>query len=363
MATKNLKAKEENRVRERKNSDGSKSYLGIVRVRPFDPAFKTFPTKAEARQWADDLIRELKTKRKSGEVRKDVTTLTIKGLVDEYLGDHETKKLRTFDDVERLLSWWVNHFGAEKILETGPLKLREARDLLHKGGRLEGTVNRYLGALRSAWSWGRAAGLIPADKIWPSRLFLSEPRERVRYLNDDELKAVLTEAEKNSAWMHAAVMTALATGVRQGELLKLEWKDLDLEKKTVTVLLAKDTKGRGSKRRMVHLPSPAIDALRKARVVGPKRVFVNADGEPIDKSRLRVQWISVRAAAGLVDFKWHDLRHSCASYLAQAGASLPEIGSVLGHSSPSITAKYAHLVEGKPVTGSSALAEKLGAKL
>jgi site-specific recombinase XerD len=67
----------------------------------------------------------------------------------------------------------------------------------------------------------------------------------------------------------------------------------------------------------------------------------------------------VRAAAGLVDFRWHDLRHSCASFLAQNGASLVEIGSVLGHSSPSVTAKYAHMVAGRPITGADKLAAKL----
>jgi integrase len=334
--------------------------LAVVRVRPFDAASKSFSTRADARRWADDLVRELTTKRKSGEVRKDVTTMTLKVLIEDYLADHETKKLRTFDDVERLLGWWVNHFGAEKILEVGPVKLREARELLHKG-RAEGTVNRYLGALRSAWSWGKAAGLIPADKVWPTRLFLSEPRERVRFLNDVELKAVLDAAEAHSTWLHAAVVTSLATGLRQGELLRLEWKDIDFIKQTLTVLITKNTK-----RRLVHLPAPAVDALKKLRrdgVVGPKLVFVKPDGAPADKSYLTVHWKRIRKTAGLVDFKWHDLRHSCASFLAQAGASLPEIGHVLGHSSPSITAKYAHLVAGRPVTGSAALAAKLGAKL
>jgi site-specific recombinase XerD len=67
----------------------------------------------------------------------------------------------------------------------------------------------------------------------------------------------------------------------------------------------------------------------------------------------------VRPAAGLKDFRWHDLRHSCASFLAASGASLVEIGSVLGHRSPSVTARYAHLVAGKPVTGHAKLDEKL----
>jgi integrase len=359
MAKRNSKSKRD-RVWERKNSDGSTSYLAVVRIRPFKPASKAFPTRVEAKRWADDLARELTTQRERGEARKDLTTLTIKGLVEEFLADPETKQLKYYDDLERLLAWWVNHCGGEKVLQFGTIKLREARELL-SNGREPGTVNRYLSALRSCWNWGRAAQYIPPEKVWPTRLFRTEPRERVRFLNDAELSAVLAAAEKYAPWMYAAVIVSLATGLRQGELLRLAWKDIDFEKKTLTVLIAKNTK-----RRLVHLPDPAIAALKILRrdgVVGPKLVFVRPDGEPADKSYLTFHWLRVRTEAGLVDFKWHDLRHSCASFLAQNGASLVEIGSVLGHSSPSITAKYAHLVVGKPVTGSAAVAAKLSAAL
>jgi integrase len=340
----------------RTNGDGSKAVLAWVRIKPFKPASRSFPNLADAKTWAKDLEDELRKQRKQGDVRKDLTALTIGDLIKAYLADPETTALNTYDDVERLLSWWINHFGAEKIMAFGAVKLREARDLL-RNGRANGTVNRYLSALRSCWSWGRAAQYVPVEKVWPTRLFLSEPQSRVRFLDDEELAAARTAAENHSPWMHAAVLTSLATGLRQGELLRLQWKDIDLTKKTVVVLISKT-----KKRRIVHLPTPAVVALKKLRrdgVLGPARVFVHTDGTPIDKSRLRVQWIEVRKAAGLVDFHWHDLRHSCASYLAQNGASLVEIGSVLGHTNPSTTAKYAHLVAGRPVTGADKLAEKL----
>jgi site-specific recombinase XerD len=67
----------------------------------------------------------------------------------------------------------------------------------------------------------------------------------------------------------------------------------------------------------------------------------------------------VRAAAKPQDFKWHDLRHSCASFLAQNGANLLEIGSELGHKSVTATLRYAHLVDANPVTGHAGLEAKL----
>jgi integrase len=342
----------------RKNSDGTTSEIAWVRIKPFKPASKAFPNRAAARAWATALEAELRKQREHGQARKDLTSLTVKGLIEEFLADPETKQLKYLPDLQLLLAWFVNHCGAEKVMSFGTLKLRDARELL-RNGRAPGTVNRYLSAMRSCWNWGRAAGLVPQEKGWPTRLLLTEPRERVRFLSDSELTAVLQEAEKHSPGMHAAVVTSLATGLRQGELLRLEWKDVDFEKAVVTVLVSKTTK-----RRAVHLPAPAVSALKTLRksVVGPKRVFVQEDGEPWDKFYLSYRWQAVRTAAGLTDFRWHDLRHSCASFLAQSGATLVEIGSVLGHSSPSITAKYAHLVEGKAVTGADKLAEKLSAK-
>jgi site-specific recombinase XerD len=70
-------------------------------------------------------------------------------------------------------------------------------------------------------------------------------------------------------------------------------------------------------------------------------------------------WRETRAAAGLRDFHWHDLRHCCASFLAQNGATLLEIGHVLGHRDLATTLRYSHLVQSKPVTGHAGLDAKL----
>ena len=104
--------------------------------------------------------------------------------------------------------------------------------------------------------------------------------------------------------------------------------------------------------RAVHLPVVAIEALRElksSKVVGQRCIYFESN--PVDrKSALAARWERIRSAANLSDFRWHDLRHSCASLSAQKGALLVEIGSVLGHKIPSVTFRYAHLVQGNPVT-------------
>ena len=88
-------------------------------------------------------------------------------------------------------------------------------------------------------------------------------------------------------------------------------------------------------------------------------VFTGPRGARLTKPQLETGWRRVRTLAGISDFRWHDLRHTAASFLAQSGASLLEIGAVLGHRSPSVTARYAHMVQGAPVTGH----DKVDAKL
>jgi site-specific recombinase XerD len=97
-------------------------------------------------------------------------------------------------------------------------------------------------------------------------------------------------------------------------------------------------------------------------LVSTKAVFLGQGDEPLNRGTVRIRWLPIRDAAGLRDFRWHDLRHSCASFLAQNGATLLEIGAVLGHRSTSATRRYAHLVEGEPVKAHAALDAKLQGK-
>lgn len=341
-------------IQKRKYSDGSVAYLAQVRVKPFKPTSKSFPKRSDAAAWADNLERELRSKRKA--VRSDLTKLTVAQLTREFLDDPETKALRTYDSLELLIAWWVNHCGGQKALDMNVLSLREARARLQPG-RAPATVNRYLSAMRSCWNWGRAAGLLPQDLLWPSRLMLTEPKGRTRFLSDDELTRLLESSAAHSPLMHAAVVVSIGCGVRQSELLRLRWADVDFERQRLRVMLSKNDEARS-----VYLPGAAIAALKplkRATVVG-QQIFIDANAQPVDKSWIEYRWKAIRDAAKLRDFKWHDLRHSCASFLAQQGANLLEIGAVLGHRSTSVTRRYAHLVEAAPVTGHTKLDEKLG---
>lgn len=344
-------------ILKRRNADSSISFLAQVRIAGFDAVSKCFPAKRDAEQWATELEQRLREQKKRGGVRRDVGVLTVSDIILEFLKDPETTALRSFDELHRLCAWWVLHHGGTRALELNVVTLRDAREKISKG-RGPATTNRYLSAMRSCWNWARSAGLVPRDHLWPERLMLTEPKGRTRFLADDELATLLKASREHSALMYALTVVSIATGVRQGELLRLDWADIDMEKQTLRIRITKNDEPR-----TVFLPEPAIAGLRKlkdgkVRAIGP--VFIIDDGTRLKKSTLEARWKLVRTAAGLSDFRWHDLRHSCASFLAQQGATLMQIGAQLGHKSPAVTQRYSHLVQGAALPAHAVFDTKLG---
>ncbi len=333
------------------------TFTTTVRVAGFESISKTFPTKAAAAKWAETTEELLREQKKRGGMRADVATLTLGDLLLEHLRDAETMKLRSYDGAHQMCSYWIQELGAIKALDLNVLVLREARDKLARG-RAAGTVNRYLSVLRSAWNWARSCGLVPTDRRWPERLMLSQPSGRIRFLFDDELAALLKAASEHSVQMHSAVVLSVATGMRRGELLRLDWSDVDLARQVLTIRVTKTDRPRA-----VHLTESACAALKalqgeKVRAISGA-VFTMKGGARLRRSTLEGRWRVVRDAAGLKDFRFHDLRHTAASYLAQSGASLLAIAEQLGHRSLAMTQRYSHLVQGAELPQHAAVDAKL----
>ena len=128
---------------------------------------------------------------------------------------------------------------------------------------------------------------------------------------------------------------ALTTGARKSELMNLRWSDVDFERGTAYLAKTKN----GDSRNLV-IPSVTLDKLKPIREIGAVYLFPDASGtQPF---YFRKQWLRAVDEAGIEDFKFHDLRHSAASYLLEAGHSLPKIGEILGHRSQQSTKRYAH---------------------
>jgi len=334
----------------RKAQNGQVTYQAKVRLKGYSTTTATFTRLTDARIWAS------KTETQIREVRYFTSTeaqkRTVAELVVKYLADVLPAKKDTVAP-KRQLEWWKSRIGHLMLADVTPAVLSEARDALlreptdwsrskRKGftPRSPATVNRYMAAISHAftvavreWQWME---FNPMSRISKSK----EPRGRVRYLEDDERERFLKSClESSQPLLYAAVVLSLATGARQGEILFLQWKDVDLNRGVITLHETKN-----DERRSVPLTGHALETIKELRRNHPtvfQWVFPGQGGrKPID---LRTPFIKAMREAEIEDFRWHDLRHCTASYLAMNGATLVEIAAVLGHKTLEMVRRYAHL--------------------
>jgi integrase len=311
---------------------------------------KTFEKKAEAITWSrlmegnEDAIGAFP----DAEARRRTVGQAIDGYMLGYSGRDTA--------IIKRLSWWKNRYGTTPVADFSAAKIKDAlRDLAREDARRYGgkgkparalgrkkghaTINRYSQAISSVLSWA-------VDESWIQKnvaLGLKrrpEPRGRVRYLTDDERKALLAKCDE-SAWAELGLLVrlALSTGARLGELLGLRWEDVDLKQKVARIATSKNDEPR---------VLPLIEPVRKRleAKVRPIRGGLLFHAERDDKRVNRIwrkHWEAAVAAAGVENFRFHDLRHSCASYLAMSGATPLEIGDVLGHKTLVMVRRYSHL--------------------
>jgi integrase len=202
------------------------------------------------------------------------------------------------------------------------------------------TLNRYTSAISSVITWAIRRRIAPKGFDHPVRRveLKAEGQAKTRFLSDDERARLLVACKANS-WprLYVLVLLALTTGARKGELQGLRWQDVDAGRSVLHVGRSKN----GDPKVLPIVPA-ALEQLEQLRGAPGGLVFpsrLNAL-RPMDFTS---HWHAALKAAKVRDFRFHDLRHSCASYLAQQGASLLEIADLLGHRQISMSHRYAHL--------------------
>jgi len=138
-----------------------------------------------------------------------------------------------------------------------------------------------------------------------------------------------------------AVVAPLSTGARKSEILGITWSNVDFQRRMIRLLETKNGESRAVP--LVGFARQEIQRLAKIRRIDSPYVFPGRNG--ISPVNLLEAWRYARQRAGIKDFRFHDLRHSAASYLAMNGASLAEIAEVLGHKTLAMVKRYAHLSE------------------
>jgi len=307
------------------------AYRVFITVNSEKRITKTFSTKRSAVQFVNSI--ESDRNRLIAYTQSKSQTVLSK-IINEYL--NKVYKGTRLKDERRKLIFWMNTLGNKPIIDITSTDIKESLSTLPIQLK-NATINRYVAAISVVFSYAcREYGLHinPVRKI-PS---LSENNRRTRFLSDEE-RARLFEACRASQWdkLYLIVLLAITTGARKGELTKLKWNDIDFDRRTAYVSTTKN-----GQPKVLPLTDSVIKELQ---------LFDRKDSSLIFASRIKEgvaycfnkPWKKALKDAEIEDFRFHDLRHSCASYLAMNGASLLEIADVLGHKQISVTQRYAHL--------------------
>lgn len=335
----------------RKTAGGRRRFQAMIRRRGRPTLFQTFPNKTLAKEWAKKVEAELASSRFLSRVEEERHTLAeaIDRYLAEAISDLSPGEQR---NRRRYLGWWSREIGVLALSEVRPPVITQTRQKLLKS--VSGpTSNRYLAALSAMlsraekeWMW---IGHNPVAKVRRR----AEHRGRVRFLSEAERDRLL-EACRESAEprLYPLVLFALTTGARQGELLGIRWADVDAVDSSATLHNTKN-----GDRRTIAFPGRAADSLREmAKSKHSQRfLFAGARGKP---NFPKQAWAAVLGEAEIEDFRFHDLRHTAASYLAMSGASLPELAAFLGHRTLAMVQRYAHLTD----SHSRAVAERMAEK-
>lgn len=368
-------------VQKRKNDDGTTSYRVMVRLKGHPQASATFTRLTDAREWASRIESEMKAGRYFGAAKLK----TLDDLCDKY-EVAAALRLKSWDEVKRRLVWWRERAGKDLLDTITPARIAVWRDELlatpkqYGGGKRSGAdVNRSIAALSSAMSYAvKELGWIernPCERVTKQK----ESSGRVRFLGDEELPRLL-KAVRASAHpdLLPAVFLALTTGARKGEILGLRWSQIDFKRRAITLHHGETKNDAG---RALPLSGEIVDLLKarnKVRNLKDDRVFP----PPVDckELELREPWKAALVAAGIdvrqatrsgrakkgappvmtSDFRWHDLRHTAASYLTMAGVSAIEVARVLGHKTLAMSLRYSHLAPDRVTELGDKLAARMG---
>jgi integrase len=255
--------------------------------------------------------------------------------LDQVLAAYLSKPGRLHKRNQSTVRVLAAHLAGQSIHElTRPAVLRYI-ETRQTAGIAAGTINKELTLLSAAINeYARDRGIELQNHV--SRAKLREPEGRIRWITRQDAQRLL---DASSDMIADLVAIGLYTGMRTGEIFALEWSRVDRDRGIIT-LEAEHTKSR--RRRTIPIHAVVAQALerRRERCGHSPFVFCSDAGHVVD---LKKGFAAACRRAGIANFRPHDMRHTCASWLVMAGVPLPEVRDLLGHSSIKVTERYAHL--------------------
>lgn len=233
----------------------------------------------------------------------------------------------------------VKQFGSMLLDQITPENIESFKKKRIAEGCAKSTVNRDLALMKHIYTIAIKWKRVKQNPVKEVKMF-KENNARTRYLQQSEIKNLLRACPD---FLRPIVFLALNTGMRQGEILELRWNDVDFTRKRITLRRTKNGESRIVPMNISVLA--LMDMLRKQAGTDNEHVFIYR-GRPLSRFGLvRGAFEKAVKSAGIVDFRFHDLRHTFASHLVMSGADIMIVKNLLGHKTLAMTMRYSHISE------------------
>ena len=308
-----------------------------------------------------ELARKIERKKMSArdenrhlDVKREVN-YRMSGLIDRYLTHYGNKKLSA-DREKSILEGIRSELGRSFVREVDGVAVQRWYENLTKvRGLSDGTAVRHFNVMhhlmeKASTIWSKETGIDrnPADQVEVRR----PDDSRDRYLSEDELRRLKQALEqkryrkgtkdlnKTNLRLNLLVLIAVTTGMRAMEIFRLRWSDVMYDEG----LLAVRAKLKGGKMRYVPMsPELAVEIRRYPAVIGEDRILPPEPGATSGRQRVEGSFEDLLDRARIQDFRFHDLRHTFASWYMMNGGDLYELAKLLGHANIKTTERYAKL--------------------
>ncbi len=303
-------------------------------------------TRTDAKRECDRIIRELEER---GKQSFDSTKMRFRELAEKYaeakliepvyVNGRKVAGMRSLYSAKLYTATLVEHFGNRKVREISHADLESFKLTRLKTPKRTGqqrtiaSVNRELEQMRTILSYAVRQGIITVSPFKQGEQLIERAAEnsRDRVLSFEEEERLLAACTGRRAHLRALIIAALDTGLRRGELFKLEWQDVDFTARLVRV---RAINAKTNKPREAAMTSRLYDELMRLHE------------EPIGdlvfgiQTNVKRSFGSVCKAAGIEGLRFHDLRHSCVTRLIEAGMQHTEAMKVSGHTTLSMLNRY-----------------------
>lgn len=327
-------------------------YKAVVRIKGYSTKCKYFKKKTDAKLWANTVETAMQNGTYIEHTENPVIAggATIKTMADliTYFEENEAKDRYSYPEKYSVMyNWWRDKIGHLKCSELTSSILADCKRLLisenciKPAGKQRGnsTINKYLMALSAVITFG-----MKEYKLWTvNPMHDVEKRKlpdlRTRFLSEDEIKILKAGARKKSYRLYIFVLIALTTGGRYSEIRELQVDNIDFKNQRIYYLNTKNNTNRGvpvSKKLLIK-----IKTYLKVYNIKSGYLFIN------DKKTtliyMKGAFEQLIKDLKIKDFRFHDLRHTAASYFLMSGATIIELMELFGWTSQSMARRYAHL--------------------